>query len=71
MAKMLGRTVRRCYRQRNAGSIDSAPEGSLEGDEAVLAVQKHAAQVLVFFLCDMELAELLDVGGTGECLGGA
>jgi len=45
--------------------------GNIHWYTQVLAVQKHAAEVLVFFPCGMELAELLDVRGTGECLGGA
>jgi hypothetical protein len=45
----------------DAGTIDSAPEEFLESYEAVLAVQEHAAEVLVFLACNMELAELPDV----------
>ena len=53
----------------DARSIDSAPEEPLKGYQAVLAVQEHRAEVFIFFLCDLQLTELLHIGGAGENLG--
>ena len=53
----------------DAGAVHGAPEESLKGYQAMLTVQEHTAEVLVLFLCDIELTELLYIGGIGERLG--
>jgi len=54
----------------NASSVYGAPEEPLKGYEAVLAVHEHAAEVLIFLLGNLQLAEVLHIRGLGKGLGG-